>query len=247
MESPIQWLVRCTSSATDMVRALLLYCAMCAHFLPSGVLGYGARYPTERNRVNVPASIPKYRHPPDSERFLAGTRSVVRAQRDDRSLRRNAEQIVYQTSGEVGSYYYGVEPEFVHLNRQPLEATRRGHDLFSASKTAVPPAEATGSKCSPWASSRSNQSARFSDYSTDKRSAYSTPRSQRQGYDQLTQEKLNWTLTNLNPSFERHARYDLLAASQPRKPVQESVWSATGNYQEYLNGKPWMLKLRQDS
>eukprot|EP01039_Chlorochromonas_danica_P007947 gene7947-8767_t len=213
--------------------------------------GYGARYPTERNRVNVPASIPKYRHPPDSERFLAGTRSVVRAQRDDRSLRRNAEQLFYQTSGEVGSYYYGVEPEFMHLNRKPLEATtRRGHDLFSANKTAGPPAESaatTISKDSPWASSRSNQSARFSDYSMEKRSAYSTPRSQRQGNEHVTQEKLNWTLTNLNPSFERHARYDLMAASQPRKPVQESVWSATGNYQEYLNGKPWMLKLRQDS
>ncbi|RYG64614.1 hypothetical protein EON64_13600, partial [archaeon] len=73
--------------------------------------GYGARYPTARNRMTLPQSIPQFRLPPPSERFLQGTRSTQVIKKDERSLKRNAEQIVFQTSGEIGQYYYDIPPE----------------------------------------------------------------------------------------------------------------------------------------
>jgi len=89
--------------------------------------GYGMRYPTERNQMTHPANVPQFRHPPDSERFLAGTKSTQIIKKDDRSIHRNAEQIVYQTSGEVGLHFHGIEPEPLKLNRRPLKHAKLYH------------------------------------------------------------------------------------------------------------------------
>jgi hypothetical protein len=77
--------------------------------------------------MTLPANVPQFRHPPDSERFLAGTKSTQTIKKDDRSIHRNAEQIVFQTSGEVGLHFHGIEPEPLRLNRRPLKHGKLYH------------------------------------------------------------------------------------------------------------------------
>lgn len=106
------------------------------HIYTSGY-GYGMRYPTERNQMTLPANVPQFRHPPDSERFLAGIRSTQIIKKDDRSIHRNAEQIVFQTTGEIGLHFHGIEPEPLKLNRRPLKHPKLYHSPVPSSFTTT--------------------------------------------------------------------------------------------------------------
>lgn len=194
--------------------------------------------------MTVPASIPKYRNPTPSERFLCGTRSTQLIKSDDGSLRRNAEAIVHQTSGEVGQHYFGIQSPALRMKMQPPP-----RPSYEQAAVAVPAPEAVPQSASPW-SSRAPSA----------RSEQCTPRSQRSPLQQQQQqawdrdsaipsarEVFRSTLHSLDPAFTTRARADLFAASQPRRPAggQLQVQGATANYQEFQNSKAWMGRLRE--
>lgn len=77
--------------------------------------GMGARYLTSRNQPTFPATIPQYRHVPPPEEFLIKSTCTKLIQDDDRALRRNADQIVRQTSGDYGKYHIDTESSVVRL------------------------------------------------------------------------------------------------------------------------------------
>jgi hypothetical protein len=70
--------------------------------------------------MTLPANVPQFRKPPDTERFLAGMSCTQVIKKDGHSMHRNAEQVVYQTSGEIGFHTLGFPTEQSRLNSQPL-------------------------------------------------------------------------------------------------------------------------------
>jgi hypothetical protein len=199
--------------------------------------GYGARYPTNRNRMTLPANVPSYRHVPDSERYLRKTSSTRVIKTDEESVKRNAQQVMYQTSGEIGFHYLGFDPEPIRLNKKPLRST-------SVVKS-VPKEK--------FASSANDHSSDGERYLTERyteRSALSTGRSMGNDFTPSftnQRERFAHTLLNLDPSFDRQRRRDLFVASMPPKPMQELVGVATSNNHSAMQSLPWVLKLRIDT
>lgn len=100
--------------------------------------GYGGVVPTPRN-TPTPSTVPQYRYSEDTRPF-APTSSVIIA-KDDKSIRRNAQQLFYQTSGDYGKFLLDIQPERVRLNMQPRqdpnltvsrygESMRRSKDVY---------------------------------------------------------------------------------------------------------------------
>jgi hypothetical protein len=225
--------------------------------LNSDGYGYGARIPTERNRMSLPASVPNHRHPPDTAHFLEGCRSTQIVKVDDRACRRNAEAIMRQTSGEVGFHYLGIDPEPLRLMKKPLREPHvhtivaKTHDAFyssinsdksqnnsisareNARKASARSMPSTGRSIdSRWSNEYSHSSAR------ENPTSHASSDSKR--------EKFAQTLRTLDSSFGSQGRRDLFAASQPTKPMHEMVWVATSNNHAALQSRSWSNKLRRD-
>lgn len=193
--------------------------------------------------MSVPASIPQFRHPPDPEHFVVGTKSTQLIRGDDRSKIRNAQQLMYQTSGEIGHHYFGLPTPAMKLKMQPLQGSNRSpvpsnSTAMNASDTSMNIQSPTTSRSARLTSSRRDdnvytQSNPFIQSFVDTRSPIDSAR-------------LKSTLNSLDKSFDRRARSDLIAAVQPSSP-QGGNWSAATNYKEFQNSKQWILKLRQDS
>jgi hypothetical protein len=217
--------------------------------------------------MTLPLSIPQHRHVPPSERFVRGTRSTQLIKKDEHSQKRNAEQIVFQASGEIGKYYYGIESKATRLMYQPLVKNlyqpSSSTQYLTASQTSSSSAslrsarESTQSVASPEQSSArlSNFSAR--DVCTDNTphkacspvvvgAGTHTRTSQGPGPGK---ERVLQTLGMLDRSFKASDRNDLRAAATAGargNKSQEAVWSATGSFHEHMHAKPWILKLRGD-
>jgi hypothetical protein len=207
-------------------------------------VGYGARCPTFRNQMTLPANVPKYRMPPDTDRFLAGARSTVRVKHDDRAMKRQAEQMVRLTSGEIGSHYLNKRADYVRLNSKPLEFFE-GSKGCSGIKTKSdnPASRGNGdmiksARSDGWNSTRSDFTDRS--FNPSASSAYLEGLSQ-------SQNKYMYTLQNLDSGFGRNARRDLITASLPQRPTQELVWAATTIQHSALQSKQWSSKLRRDN
>lgn len=216
------------------------------------LIGYGIRFPTERNQMTLPSNVPLYRKPPDTERFLAGTRPTQMIKKDDKAIQRNAQQLVFQTSGEIGAFHYGLEKSDVEKwNKKPLS------QQTILANTYVKPVSSDQSVST--ARSGRQESGRIE----TGRSGWteSMPNTERSGQMSFrdhtghnygstdgmntSRSKYIQTLHNLDPSFGRKARGDLIIATQPPKPKQELVWLATANDRYALQSKPWALKLRR--
>lgn len=87
--------------------------------------GYGMRMPTSRNKPAETFSVPKYRHPPDSARFIAGTKSKPQILKDEVGERRNNESIKFLTSGEVGLHTTSAFNDPLFNSISPLNNTNR--------------------------------------------------------------------------------------------------------------------------
>ena len=87
-------------------------------------LGYGQRYPTSRNQSTLPVSIPDHRHVPLTERYINHTKSSPQILFGDKADKRNADQIIYTTSGEIGKFYIDSEPKAVKLLKKNTHTLR---------------------------------------------------------------------------------------------------------------------------
>jgi len=210
--------------------------------------GYGKRIPTERNRMTVPANVPKYRHLPDSEDFLKGCSSTKVIKDDDRSLQRNADAICFQTSGGYGQHYLGIEPTNLRLQR-----------------TGISPAQTIEKEMMKKYVTYNHQTTKFiaepsaMTGRSDISGSLYTDRSPQPSYRDTTYHINNnnsssggnnayiRTLKNLDQSFDRRAKKDLVAATLPEKSVQELVWCATSNDHNAQQSKQWSNYLRRES
>jgi hypothetical protein len=224
------------------------------------LIGYGARVPTERNKMSLPANVPRYRHPLDTERFLHGRSSVQRIKVDEQSQKRNADQILRQTSGEIGLHYLGFDPEPIRLNKKPLHETKtnlhptisKDHKLLFEQQTAEDSLKTSEriptNKNYNQHGSIMNRS--FSANQTIPSSSSYRNHSNSNFHQSLsTEEKRKMyleTLNSLDKSFDRHCRQDLLTAALPPKPMHELVFVATSNHHAAMQSKVWSEKLRRD-
>lgn len=87
-------------------------------------LGYGQRYPTSRNQSTLPVSIPDHRFVPLTERYINHTKSSPQILFGDKADKRNADQIIYTTSGEIGKFYIDSEPKAVKLLKKNTHTLR---------------------------------------------------------------------------------------------------------------------------
>jgi len=92
--------------------------------------GYGQRYPTSRNQCTLPVSIPIYRHLPLTERYLNHTKSSPQILLGDKADKRQADQIVYTTNGEIGKFYIDSEPKAVKLLKKNTHILRNILDSY---------------------------------------------------------------------------------------------------------------------
>lgn len=192
--------------------------------------------------MTLPANVPKYRRPPDTERFITGAKPTQIIKRDEHSLKRNAEQIVFQTSGEIGVHYYGFETEAYKLNKQPLRNTSKASLFKTNFQPENNPSNTINSYRDPLESSRSPQLSKRSDYSDPFVSARDSYRE-----NSTNENKYIYTLKHLDKSFDRKTRRDLVIASLPSKPNQELIWCASSINKSAQQSKNWTEKLRRDS
>lgn len=196
--------------------------------------GNGCRWPTSRNAQSLPASVPQFRHPPDSERYLNGIKSKVQIKSDEASLKRNAEQVVFQTSGEIGKFLIDYD-EGTKLNMQPLRRYKPQvvHKTCQDSSIIRQTAREVGTSRNNTArTEQSNNSISFCSSGN---------------YGGTTsQETYLETLNKLDKAFDKWNRRDLFAASLPAKQEHEQRWTATSNHQSSLQSKHWAEKLRRD-
>lgn len=219
--------------------------------------GYGARFPTERNQMTLPANVPFYRHLPDTDRFLAGTRSTQLVRTDDAAQRKNAVAILHKTSGEVGLHYLGIDPEPIRILKKPLREpfphrsvvktydhlyVTRNEENQSARATAR--SKPDSGRWTALESARNNNHQH--NYSPSGSLARTWGTSTSSGAEQK-REQFFQTLSTLDKSFNRQSRRDLFVASLPPKPMHELVSVATSHNHSAMQSKGWAEKLRRDS
>lgn len=209
--------------------------------------------------------MPLYRHPPDTDRFIRGMQSTQVIKTGDRALRRNAEQIALQTSGEIGLHYCGIEPEAIRMNRKPLPVSR-SNNLHASTKTE----ETFGASArnsleydysnhldnsqQPATSARSNgdKSSRFGDRDDglmSNRSANNMNQSKLDdsAYFNSSGNKFLDTIKTLDKSFDRRAKRNLFLASLPPETGYKDMrYATTSNNYSSMQSKSWTLQLRKD-
>lgn len=216
------------------------------------LLGRGVRCLTARNKPTWPASVPQYRHAPDTERFLKGTRptpgpcSTVAVPRygsgvfngsrdnDEKALVRHVHQMKYQTSGEYGGYLFNTESAAVKYNKGVMNARPSEKEVNSARTEST--GRLTGRDSNP-ITGRSHQSGSISQRSSGNGGAHSSHRTQ----NECT---IASALNDLDSAFSRKNRRDLFVASLPKTSDHELILSATSGNLAQLQSKPWADKLR---
>jgi hypothetical protein len=207
--------------------------------------GRGVHCVTARNVPTWPANVPQFRHPPDSERFLRGTRPTPGAtscwpSSNHRAQVRNADQMVHQTSGDYGKFLYDTDSRAVKLNKgtmnprpSELAATRAAAE--SAAALGSSRGMARSSNSATQRTARSDLSARSSGGGGGAISSHRAPPVE---YTAVS------ALRELDSAFSRKNRRDLIAATLPLRSDHELILSATSGNLQQLQSKPWAEKLR---
>ena len=183
------------------------------------------------------------RHPPPTARYMRVTSSTQLIHNDDKALKRNADQIRLQTSGEIGRFYVDARTKSDRLNRSgnmvseeygrpstsnPLSSNSRhlNHD-YSHQKVS---SDARNSSVILGDSPRLITSSRCNRPSTVG--------------GNLTSSSLMGTLKTLDRTFGNNNRRDIVAASKPERADVELVWTVTSNHRAAMQSNPWADKLR---
>ena len=163
---------------------------------------YGVRAPTSRN-IPGTRSIPKERYSEESKPELSIFKSVTLTQYAPNAERRNMEQINRQTNGEYGSFY-----KTAALSQKAQSAPNRIEDR-NVSATQLP-VESSAMRQESLPLSGGRHSGRDMEPAVSARTKYQirtppAPLSER--------SKLRVMLSELDSSFPRQRRADLIVAS----------------------------------
>lgn len=210
-------------------------------------IGYGVRYLTSRNQPTVPSSVPMIRHEPLSDRYLRVTSCTKIISNDFQSQKRNADQIKFQTSGEIGKFYVDSESEGLKVCRKThifptRNVTSDVHAINSnpSNTTAELKSHRDNATTDNITTHRLDMPTNRSCYNSENTSCYSnTSLSSSSTY--LS------TLKELDKSFGKVERRDLAAACLPPRSVQELRWGAASNNRGAQQSKLWAEKLRKES
>lgn len=218
------------------------------HQLSAGY-GRGIRYLTSRNLPTLPASVPQFRHVPDTPNFLSGTTNSKLIGSDERSLLRNAHNIVNLTSGEYGRFLLESETKSVRLNqsthrqinysgtwtgKNPNPASQveqRETNIYQSFKSDVDDDITTkdGIKLKANNTYKMNTTGSFGNPSGDpKKTVYID------------------TLNSLDQFFNKQNKRDLYAASLPNRSQREQRYTAMDNHKSSEDSKGWALSLRRE-
>lgn len=191
--------------------------------------GYGTRVPTSRNTPGE-RSIPKHRYPHVKEE-IPGSKPAVGVNYGEKSLRRHADQVQFQTSGDYGKFLFESEPEVVRIKMQssfsrcPTPATQ---------KETLPPPRAGLSSAAASSGSASSMVVPHRELKRPHTEELRLHRSNNAVPD----------LKKLDPVFPSHAKYDLIASTSAMGSSRELNWSIQTNVQGYMNSHHWRTALR---
>eukprot|EP01038_Epipyxis_sp_PR26KG_P011341 gene11341-15206_t len=240
--------------------------------------GYGARMITARNSPTLPRSIPKQQRPPDSERFIMQTKPKPLPRADDeKGMKRNAEAIVYQTSGEYGLFLVDTESTVEKLNRTgiiPAMTLRQGSIKPSSARMSAR-IQDVADNIALWNGTPSAVYSNHSNHLTQPIQINDSRTEHRKPYSNLNQSqnyadhalaisqgnlkssgivdphtKMRETLQNLDKNFNKNNKNDLQAVLNSEKPLalrQELGWAVARNNRGQEYSKNWAYRLRNDS
>ena len=182
--------------------------------------GYGARVPTARNQPTLPASIPKFRHPPLSERSENMCKSMVLDLTGSKSTKRHSDQLALQTSGDYGRFMYPSKTD----DRQNDHVISRPKTTAISSISAVNNLNTDAFKSSFGNDSQGNgRSAIRNDYDTILKYRRKDP---------------------LEATVMKYSKYDLLASKAPPRDTGQLHWCVVGNQMAAEHSRTWQLNLR---
>ena len=171
--------------------------------------------------MTLPASIPQFRHPPDTERFIAKSGSSQIIKSDDRSFKRNADQVAFLTSGEIGSHYF---------IKETAASKFKSTNLADSARTETARIE--------------KESARKEEVTSGRQTMVAAKNAMHQ--TQQAKIDANFTLQSFSGTFDRRSKRDwqLATMGSPKKSHSEIIGYATDIHQSALQSKSWALKLR---
>ena len=210
--------------------------------------------PTSRNMPTLPACVPTMRYPPESARFLEGTAPAQVIRKDSSSIKRNAEAMIFQTSGDYGRWYTDPNSDAVKLGlgKIPQQEPRR---VYKKSAPIIPE------------STTRLESARLGTpmmLSYDNNASYNTTKlrntgsaenfkdtwssgvssSSRQSGSQNTKTQYFETLKQLDKQFSRQSRKDLFAATLAEPTEKEQIHVVAASHHAAQSSKVWSDRLR---
>lgn len=231
--------------------------------------GFGATVPTARNLPTLPPSIPMHRHPPSYDEPLEYSKPSKINKIDIKSQQRCNDQMKHQISGEYGKYLFDSSSEIFDLNSQrPSTSSFKPHislrdDIrdVSTSKTKTfirPNTSENFDTLNTPLSHRPPDTSRTSSDNSNKTNINTKPIPK--GYESMKRtssgkllfthvtvrkDYIASTVGNLDASFGKMHKYDLVASSLSKASPNVTRWCVVDAENTNLRNHPWRNKLRK--
>ena len=229
--------------------------------------GYGARVPTVRNQQTLPASIPKYRYAPVSQKDINMCKTVEIDMSGPKSIKRHQDQMTLQTSGEYGRFMY---PKFNNNNTSEINSTMQlssrphttsgvGTGTYNSSrKGSGSVVQQTQSGKNINNSSNNNSTSRSgSDANNSNISSYRSNISSNTGSEVMKMKNTAGSIQYdyktickyrkkdpIQDSFMRYTKYDSIACNAPPRDKSDISWCSIGNHMAAEHSHAWAIGLR---
>lgn len=208
--------------------------------------GYGATIPTARNIPTLPMSIPQFRHPPDTPSYTEGMKSKPLRRTGSGADRKNADQMMFQTSGDYGKYLIVKNGNHKTLTKNSMQNSMQSIQK-RPSTTSLAVHSSSEQNNRGISTARPGTSINKSDRISNSRQTGLQPI----GKPALGETRHPKTLfletkLALDKTFERHNHFNLMAASMSDRPDWEQRMYGTQNAIEYQKGLLWMRNLRKE-
>jgi hypothetical protein len=207
--------------------------------------GRGLRVKTERNKMTLPPSIPKYRYPPeDDPNYFKSTKHEIVG---DKAFKRLADQMIHQESGQWGSFLLKDQPTAPSVNYKKIR--NRQVEEASQERNTARQHLAVGSQPRQQEQTKPQQSARSNSARDNIGTLFNNTTSNNLaiclgGSESARKEVYARSLNNLDPAFRKSLRTDLIASILPNRPVNEQRWAASRNVLSAGATQVWSSSLR---